>query len=251
MHNNFIQISHDIIRHPSVITAPIAQRWVLITILDRLCWDSCKQDDHGVIIDLQRNQLMFTIRQLAEWANVDKNDAERALARFSKCQILRQEVRHRKTIVTLLQGIISYNSETNNETKVRQERDIKEYKQEKQEDKLIDMIDRAREKDDSDLVVFSHRTKNTIALSRKAIHAKLSNEADLLAKPEEIENAILRLKKQNANLTGDGYNYLKTTIKNMRKETYVRPAKRVRNEDPVERSREALSKSSCSWQPKN
>lgn len=126
-------ICRDIIRHPSVLSAPPAYRCVLITIIDRAAYQIEKKDDHGNEVILQVGQLLCTYRQLAEWANVSKNDVERAVSRFLRVGILRQEVRHTKSIITLLFPItykqIKSICETESGTKVRQERDRKKQKQ--------------------------------------------------------------------------------------------------------------------------
>jgi len=144
MYNNFDSgyfIScRDVIRHPSVISAPVAYRWVLLTIMDRASFEVQEKDDHGIIISLEVGQLLCTIRQLAEWANVDKNEAERAVSRFLKVGILRQEVRHTKTLLTLTFPItykqMKHLSETRSETKVRQDRDRNNKENKENKEKL-------------------------------------------------------------------------------------------------------------------
>ncbi len=128
--NSFVQIFRDLLRDPSVTSLPPSYRCVLFTLLDYACYSPCKQDDHGLLIDLLPGQFMCTIRGLADLANVGKNDAERSLAKFVDLKIVRQEVRHKKTIVTILWGLKIEKSETQSETKKRQERDTKEEQQE-------------------------------------------------------------------------------------------------------------------------
>ncbi len=124
--SSFVQIFRDLLRDPSVTSLPPSYRCVLFTLLDYACFSICKQDDHGVLIDLLPGQFMCTIRGLADLANVGKNDAERALSKFVDLKIVRQEVRHKKTIVTILWGLKQQNAETTSETRKRQERDTKE-----------------------------------------------------------------------------------------------------------------------------
>ena len=83
-------------------------------------------DDHGKLIDLLPGQFMCTIRQLADISNVGKNDAERALKKFVDFKIVRQEVRHTKTIITVLWGMKIQSGETTSGTRKRQDRDTKE-----------------------------------------------------------------------------------------------------------------------------
>lgn len=143
MFNNFesgyFTVCRDVLRHPSVVAAPVAYRWVLLTIMERASFEVQEKDDHGVTIFLEIGQLLCTIRLLAEWANVSKNEAERAVSRFLKVGILRQEVRHTKTLLTLTFPItykqMKHLCETRSETKVRQDRDTnnKENKENKEE----------------------------------------------------------------------------------------------------------------------
>jgi|KBSMisStandDraft_5_1062788.scaffolds.fasta_scaffold157680_4 DNA-binding transcriptional MocR family regulator len=124
--SGFVQILHDLLRHESVISAPPAYRWVLITILDRATYLPCKFDDHGFVIDLLPGQFMCTERKLAEYANVSRNDVQRAIARFVEVEILSQEVRHTKSIFTILWGVKLKTGEPTSEPTVSQDRAIKE-----------------------------------------------------------------------------------------------------------------------------
>jgi hypothetical protein len=124
--NSFVQIFRDLLRDPSITSLPPSYRCVLFTLLDYACYSPCKQDDHGILIDLLPCQFMCTIRGLSDLANVGKNDAERALSKFVDLKIVRREVRHKKTIVTILWGLKQTYTETTSETRKRQERDTKE-----------------------------------------------------------------------------------------------------------------------------
>ncbi len=124
--SGYVQIFHDLLRHPSVISAPPAYRCVLMTIIDYACFSPCIQDDHGVIIHLLPGQFLCPIRKLAELANVGRKDVEHAVARFTQIEILGQEVRHRKTIYTILWGVKYQSSGTIVGTTLGQDRDIKE-----------------------------------------------------------------------------------------------------------------------------
>ena len=130
MSQGFIQIPRSLLDNPSVVAAPLAQRWLLITIIQYACFMPCQIDDHQVLIDLKPGDLCCSLRQLAKWAGIDKNDVERGIERFSKVKILRQEVRHRKSIISIIHldtyDLIKSYSETPKETKVRQERDKSE-----------------------------------------------------------------------------------------------------------------------------
>ena len=122
----FIQIYKDVFTDPSIVSLPPSYRIVLHTIFASVCFAPCKMDDHGKLIDLLPGQFMCTIRQLADISNVGKNDAERALKKFVDFKIVRQEVRHTKTIITVLWGMKIQSGETTSGTRKRQDRDIKE-----------------------------------------------------------------------------------------------------------------------------
>ena len=146
MAEGFIQIKRSLLDHPCVVKAPVAQRWVLITIANHCCFKPTQMNDHGVLIDLDAGEFLCTVRELAKLANVEKNDVERALERFSNNLLVRQGVRHKKTVVSISKEyIVEYEtrSETRSETRfyetkngkvrqevrqeVRQSRDTKEY----------------------------------------------------------------------------------------------------------------------------
>ncbi len=124
--SDFIQIYRDLLSHPSVVSSPPSYRCVLYTLLQYVCFAPCQQDDHGVLIDLKPGQFMCSIRHLAELANVGRKDVEHALDKFARFQIVGQEVRHRKSIFTILWGIKFDEGGTTSGTKVGQVRDIKE-----------------------------------------------------------------------------------------------------------------------------
>lgn len=142
----YVQILHDLLRSDLFLDAPCAYRCVLITLLDRVVFEKQVMDDHGRKITVRPGQYLTTIRELAVLANVEKNDAERAVKYFSG--IVRQEVRHRKSLFTILWGIKLNNSETGSETKKRQERDTKEeHKNIRQQHPKTDDVDASLKKD--------------------------------------------------------------------------------------------------------
>ncbi len=124
--SSYIQIYRDLFLQPCVISLPPSYRCVLTALVFHACYARCQQDDHGVLIDLLPSQFMCTIRHLAEIANVGKKDAEHAIARFIQLKILGQEVRHRKSVFTILWGIKFNNGGTRTGTTLGQERDTKE-----------------------------------------------------------------------------------------------------------------------------
>lgn len=237
MSNSFVQIYRDLLESEEVLRAPIAQRWVLVTILSRAVHSECTKDDHGVNIDLLPGQLIITIRKLAEWANVEKNDVERAIKRFIECKILRQEVRHRKTVLTILWGVKTKDSETIKETKVRQKRDTK---QEEQENKTVSLFvgdarSRDNKKEENKVYVsplLSAKTKNTPSgvITQKKEEV-LKNLTELGYSIEEIQESIEVFEKYKGYISTTISNYLEGIIKNKRKEK-ICLKKKIQKEKP-------------------
>lgn len=101
MTSGFIQIPRSLLNHPTVAGAPLAQRWVLLMLIEGACFSSSQQYDHGKLINLKVGQIMITQRGFAKHIGVSENDVRRALERFESDAILSQEVTHTKTIVTI------------------------------------------------------------------------------------------------------------------------------------------------------
>lgn len=181
MSEGYIQITRELINDPNVRAAPIAQRWILITILEFCCFKPKKIDDHGVIIDLLPGQCMITLRSFAEYIGAEKNDVERAIARFSKVKILRQEVRHKKTIITALWGIEIHTCETTIETKVRQERDTNE----------------ERKNETPSFSSFKKETNKERKVVRPAFRSPLLHEEDInaMAAMTELNDRAVQIKE--------------------------------------------------------
>ena len=130
MSQGFIQIPRSLLQHATVRSCPDAQFRMLICIIENAVFLPCQFDDHGKLIQVLPGQFCTTLRDLAKLANIEKNDVERGLKRFFQVEILRHEVRHTKTIITITHkdtyDLIKSYSETRSETKVRQERDKSE-----------------------------------------------------------------------------------------------------------------------------
>lgn len=79
------------------------QKIVMFTILDHVCFKPQKFNDSGVVIDLEPGQLCITIRRLIELCGDDfsKNDIERSLQKLIKFNFMRQDIRHKKTVLTV------------------------------------------------------------------------------------------------------------------------------------------------------
>lgn len=105
------------------------QQHVFNVILKNVCYFPRKFDDSGVLIDLEPGQMCVSIRRIQELchASISKNDVERSIKKLILCQIVRQEVRHRKSIITIAHSdtyeLIINAGETRSETNLRRSRD--------------------------------------------------------------------------------------------------------------------------------
>lgn len=105
---------------------------IFLTLLFKCVFKETPFDAHGHVITLLPGQLGCTIRQIKSWCStyISKNDVEASLRFFTTYQFLRQEVRHRKSIITILYSTFSdrniFTGQTINQTKFRQDSDIKE-----------------------------------------------------------------------------------------------------------------------------
>jgi hypothetical protein len=128
----FVRIPRSLLKDPLWIDLPPTYHHVFYVILENVCFMPKKFDDHGSIIDLLPGQLCATYREITKLCGpfADKNIVERSLRKFEKYEIVRLEVRHTKTIITITHSdtyeLIKMASETTIETKLRQDRDTKE-----------------------------------------------------------------------------------------------------------------------------
>lgn len=133
-----IRVPRSLTQDPLFRDLPCEYKIVIYTILENVCYRPQRFNDHGIIIELQPGQLCMPYRELAERCGKDitKNHVERGVKRAAKCGFVRQEVRHKKSIITVTHpetyDLILRASETTNETILRQERDKNETQKKKE-----------------------------------------------------------------------------------------------------------------------
>lgn len=252
----YVQILQELLRSEILLKTPFDQRWVLITILERACFNDCVQDDHGISIKLKRGQLMTTFRQLADWSGTTRKVVERSIKRFLKYRILGQEVGHTKSILTVLWGLKEEDGGTGFGTGKGQERDLKEDKIDLI-DRLIDNAGEARiekiegeEKMDK-LVIVKCRSQSGIKTIRES---KAFEELEPLGYSREaIREAINRMIESNPtlNINTKITNYIKSILENKiviqkKVKTYGKDSnKRPSQQDSLRRTRESITETSC------
>lgn len=137
----FIKLPRDFLEDSKWISARSKHKVIFLTILQNCAFNKTTYDIQGKTIDIFPGQVCITIRKLEEWSgnDISKNDVEGALVYFSRVKFLRQEVRHRKSIITIIEPSICIHcfsaNQTTNQTEIRQRSDIKEEQQEQQEHK--------------------------------------------------------------------------------------------------------------------
>lgn len=254
--NGHVQITHELLRSDEYLSAPADQCKVLITIFDRACFAPCTMNDHGVQIHLKPGQLMTTYRELAKLSGTDRKVVERTINRFLTCGILGQEVRHKKTILTILWGIKTECSGTRNGTRMGQERDIKEEDKKTNDDDLIDIACEARiekiegeDKMDALVIVNKGSRYKVMTMRESQIFAELeplgyTREAIREAIKVMIEyNPILN---HNAKMTNYIKSILEKKVSTPKKEkTHGKDSsKRPSQQDSLRRTRETITRSS-------
>lgn len=104
MSSSFFRFPRCLSRHPAYIKASAPHRIVLTTFLDYMCFAPTDFSAHGSIIKLLPGQFGTTERAFAKLCGGDitRTHVERGLDYFEERQILRHEVRQKKTIITLI-----------------------------------------------------------------------------------------------------------------------------------------------------
>jgi hypothetical protein len=140
--NGFIKVPRSLLADPRFYGAHALYRIVFLKILELVCWAPTEFNDNRVMINLEPGQVCMSIRELTKQCGkgVSKNWVTGAIKYFCSCSKLRQEVRHTKTILTVI-NIDTYDlkksiGQTASQTKVRQNSDTKEEDQDfKKEEK--------------------------------------------------------------------------------------------------------------------
>lgn len=249
------------------------ERHVFEEVYHRAAFSILELDDHGKTIVIHPGQLMVTIRQLADWCNetkrrdmkeFDKSFIERTIGKFLRCHFLGQEVRHVKTILTITYNGFVKKSETGCETRMRQEWDIKEERQERKKDILdpptpqkggraIARSGRSNKKNQKEEMEQENEPKLTFRTKKYPgaafITLKKLNEALLkeMFTQEQINEAIETFKTQNPKIgSSDPTSYIKSIIENTLKES-ANGGKYGNKKNSVPRELSDFTESTTDW----
>ena len=128
-HNGFLRRQRELFFDPLWNGLTSKERHVFETIVHHAAWKKYKLDDHGILIDILPSQLLTTQRQLTKLCNENKSKdmddfdkcfIERTLVKLKLYDFLRQEVRHKKSLLTILKWYIFENDEAGSEANLRQ-----------------------------------------------------------------------------------------------------------------------------------
>ncbi len=138
MSNGHIRIPRSLLRNPLWISLKPSHKEIFLVVLDHAVYYETPFDDFGQILILQPGEFCIPLRKLLDLCSPDfsKNEIERGIKKLILCQFLRQEVRHRKSIL-IISHLDTYNliikkDETDIETNLRQTRDKLETQSNKQ-----------------------------------------------------------------------------------------------------------------------
>lgn len=140
--SGFICIPRSLLEDPLWKKLSLKHRFLFITIIEYAVFSDHLFDDHGKLIELKPGQICVSIRALQDLCGDEfsKNDIERGIAKLKLVGFLRQEVRHTKSVITITHKdtytTLYSRTESRNETKLRQDRDTKEQRQQREQDNI-------------------------------------------------------------------------------------------------------------------
>lgn len=132
MNNGFVAIQRDMIDHHLLQDGDRMRAWIWL--ICKACWKPTKFDVHGSTITLERGQLCASIRQIADDLKWSKSAVERFLTRLETETMIERKAGQGRSIITICnygkyQDVSNGkrdNVGTPTETKLGQQRDIKE-----------------------------------------------------------------------------------------------------------------------------
>ena len=143
---SFVKLPRELLENPLWMDLRMTYQKVFLTILQHCCYQDRDFSINHNLVRIKKGQLCASIRGIVDLCNkgvrfkedlIDKNIVERSVSLFIQLQLVRQEVRHGKTVLSiLLPGYYEQEeneTETGSETKVRQNRDTNEEREEREE----------------------------------------------------------------------------------------------------------------------
>ena len=207
--DGYIKIPRSLLNNPIWQGCREKYKKVFLTILLNVSYREQTFSIGDKIIEIKPGQFCTSLLNLVELCNkgvrfkedkIDKNIVERSVSLFTRCQLLRQEVRHGKSVITIthpeIYNFYNFNSETRSETKPRQNRDIKE--------EYIDKEDKSSLIAD-DVKTPSDEKKSSISKKRKKVTPQPLIERDTGVFTSEIAHAKLVAEKGSEEIVKNIY----------------------------------------------
>jgi len=221
MQTSYFRIPRSLTRNPLWLDLPPAYQHVFMVILDHVVFKETTFDDHGHIITLKPGQLCMSEREILTHCSkyISRIEIQRSIKKLILYKIVSQEVRHRKSIITITHketyDLILNASEPISEPNLSQtcaklEPERKTVNTEKKIDDQIDC-----QKSEGDLK-FQHKTGGEISATSEDVIKKFTNEGWSHA---EINQAIAKMTRRNPTLSGTIESYLFTVLTNIRKDS--------------------------------
>jgi len=155
MDEGFIKLPRSVLRSSVWTEARPTYTKIFIVLLERCAYQKTTHSVNGNIIEILPGQVCVTFRKLEEWCGqwITKNDIEGFIKYFIKSNFLRQEIRHGKSIITIIEPTIYetcfQNGQTEIQTKVRQESDKSQTLNKKEKKERKKEVEKEIARDDS------------------------------------------------------------------------------------------------------
>lgn len=104
MNDGYIKIPRSLLNDPIWKSLPYTYRHIYLTILQHMAFEACKQNDFGLLTELQPGQFLTTERKLVDLCDeeeIDKSLIHRALIKFRSLGFSNHKTNRKKTIITI------------------------------------------------------------------------------------------------------------------------------------------------------
>lgn len=104
MNDGYIKIPRSLLNDPIWKSLPFTYRHIYLTILQHMAFEACKQNDFGLLTELQPGQFLTTERKLVDLCDeeeIDKSLIHRALIKFRSLGFSNHKTNRKKTIITI------------------------------------------------------------------------------------------------------------------------------------------------------
>jgi len=177
MNDGYIRIPRSLLNNPLWLDLPPAYKEVFLVILNHVVFKKKMFDDHGHLIELQPGQYCGSYDEILALAGkyISRNEIERAIKKLFLYQFVSQEVRYKKSIITITHPetyeLILKASETTSElnlsqTRVKLELEKNKENKDKKEKKIINLAQSTSSLRKADLIFFDFENSKFEGISQ-------------------------------------------------------------------------------------